>query len=172
MKRTLKKKVLSSFKESQMPSERQSATYADAQKGHLRIVIVNQHGCNRGDEAALKGMLYGLKKLLPGGEFSVFTRTPAQDFQHIDEARFYDTVHLETHKKAKILYYTLGGLLHRLGLRKLSRKLFRIKAPFLQCLKEADLVISAPGGAYIGDLYERNESTCIFPIYPSCWASR
>jgi coenzyme F420 hydrogenase subunit beta len=135
-----------------------------AGKTCTNIVIVNQHGANRGDESALKGMLYGLKKLVPDAEFTVLTMTPAEDFQHIAEAEFFDTVTLLKKKHIKLVCFTLAALLYRLGLKRLSR-LFGARPHFMEPLKAADLVISAPGGPYIGDMYRRWELSCAFQIY-------
>jgi coenzyme F420 hydrogenase subunit beta len=140
------------------------ATVGGAQETCTNIVIVNQHGANRGDESALKGMLYGLKKLVPDAEFTVLTMTPAEDFQHITEAEFFDTVTLLKKKHIKLVCFTLAALLYRLGLKRLS-KLFGVRPHFMEPLKAADLVVSAPGGPYIGDMYRRWELSCAFQIY-------
>jgi coenzyme F420 hydrogenase subunit beta len=136
------------------------------QEKRTHIVIVNQHGENRGDESALRGMLYGLKKMIPSAYFTVQTISPAADFQDIKDAEFIDTLLMLNKKKMKFMYYTLAALLHRAGLRRLS-KLFRRRTAFIESLKAADIVISAPGGPYIGDLYQAWELTCAFPIFLS-----
>jgi len=145
-------------------SEEQSHIYQDGHEKCTKILIVNQHGANRGDESALRGMLYGLKKLIPDARFTVLTMTPAIDFQHITEAEFFDTVTLLKKKRIKLVYFTLSALLHRVGFIKLS-KLFSKKAYFMDFLKAADLVISAPGGPYIGDMYQMWELSCAFQMY-------
>lgn len=148
----------------QTPSIRPLVAVGDTQEKCTNIVIVNQHGANRGDESALRGMLYGLKKLIPDARFTVLTMTPAEDFQHITEAEFFNTVTLLKKKYIKLVYFTLAALLYRLGLNRLS-KLFGIKPHFMEPLKAADLVISAPGGPYIGDMYQMWELSCAFQIY-------
>ncbi|MDP6634995.1 MAG: Coenzyme F420 hydrogenase/dehydrogenase, beta subunit C-terminal domain [Phycisphaerae bacterium] len=140
------------------------AAVGDTKKKCTNVVVVNQHGANRGDEAALKGMLYGLKKLIPDAKFTVLTMTPSEDFKHIAEAEFIDTVTLLTKKRTKLVYFTLAALAYRLGLGGLSR-LFGKKPHFMETLKAADLVVSAPGGPYIGDMYQTWELSCAFQIY-------
>lgn len=140
------------------------ATAGCTQEKCTNIVIVNQHGENRGDESALRGMLYGLNKLIPSARFSVQTISPAKDFQDIRDVEFIDTLLMLTKKKLKLIYYTSAALLHRAGFRRLS-KLFRRNAAFIESLKAADIVISAPGGPYIGDLYQGWELTCVLPIF-------
>jgi colanic acid/amylovoran biosynthesis protein len=131
---------------------------------YANIVIVNQHGANRGDEAALKGMLYGLKKLIPEASFTVLTMTPAGDFRHIKEAVFIDSISLLKQRNVRLVYFTLAALLHRFGIKRIS-KYFTKKPFFMQTLKNAALVISAPGGPYIGDMYQMWEVSCAFQIY-------
>lgn len=142
----------------------QSPIVTDRKNNCTNIVIVNQHGNNRGDEAALRGMLYGLGKLIPNARFTVFTIHPAKDFQHVTEAEFFDTVVLVRGNVGLLAYLTFAALLHRLGLQKFS-KLFRKKSCFMESLKAADIVVSAPGGPYFGDIYRGLEPTCALPIY-------
>lgn len=122
--------------------------------GHImkRIVVINQHGSNRGDEAACRAMIYGLQQEIPGCEIDLFVMYPLA-IEDTDTVRLHPAIQLR------------GGTARRQILRAM-RLLTRFwtglgRTPEVshlrRCLQAADLVISAPGGPYLGELYPYTE---------------
>jgi colanic acid/amylovoran biosynthesis protein len=120
-----------------------------------RIVIVNQHGENRGDEAAMRAMIRGLDMELGGGvDFDVVVQFRDRSLR----IPFEQTVRLHhmvmpIGEIALLGLYAVGralGLDARLLLSHGSKKI-------IAAIERADLVVSAPGGPYFGDIYASHE---------------
>ncbi|RKY12277.1 MAG: hypothetical protein DRP65_01785 [Planctomycetota bacterium] len=136
-------------------------------KEYINILIVNQHGPNLGDESAFRGMLYGLKKMIPNARFTSLTALPSVDYYHIKGPKFIDMIYLVGRRRfLKFVYLTLGVLVYHWKL-KFLKKLFQKKADFIKAFAQADLVISAPAGPYFGDLYTYGELSNAFNIFLS-----
>ena len=123
------------------------------------------HGPNRGDEAAFRGMLYGLEKCLGDVKFIVLTALPSIDYTDIEGPQFIDMVYL-TGKKGpfKFIYFTLGVLMCRLWPWMFAR-LFKRRTQFTEAFVRADIVLSAPAGPYFGDLYLYGEVSNAYNIF-------
>ncbi len=120
-----------------------------------RIVIINQHGENRGDEAALRAMIRGLDAELGGRvDFDVVVqfRDRSLVIPFEQSVRFHHMV-MPVHEIALMSLYALfkavgleaGFLLHGE-----AKKI-------MLAIKQGDMVISAPGGPYFGDIYAAHE---------------
>lgn len=118
------------------------------------ILIINQHGENRGDEAAMRAMLAAFAAAIPGVSFTLLYqfrdralrlrfKEPVEDLPIVLPATSYLRGALYTLLKA-------GGIDAR-GL--LPPILRRIMAAY----QRADLIVSAPGGPYFGDIYIGHE---------------
>lgn len=116
----------------------------------MKLLIVNAHSDNRGDEAAVKAMVDELLAIYPTAEITL-SRQGSRDYpcmparvkqiqrfprnqSRIDQLSFFISV------------ITKG----RLSLTKDGRE-------FLNAVKTADLVLHAPGGPSIGDIYGQVE---------------
>jgi colanic acid/amylovoran biosynthesis protein len=93
-----------------------------------RVLIVNQHGENRGDESALRAMMGAFADRLGAVQFTVVIQARQRGFR------------IETPHAVEFLSAFVP----------VSPRLFR-------AYREADLVVSAPGGPYFGDLYWSHE---------------
>ncbi len=127
-------------------------------KHNVRVTITNSHSNNRGDEAAQRSLVRMLRRVAPDAELTVLTAWPAgldlgegvrvrRTFAAIDRA--FPFFHLP---------FILAWMLLRRGgvsMRWLARLYPAVGA--MEELARADVVISAPGGPYIGDLYRRHE---------------
>ena len=119
----------------------------------IRIVITNSHADNRGDEAAQRSLIYSLKVLIPNAKFTVLTVSP-------DGLQLQENVHvLRTFSTSKKLFpfIMLWSVFRLLGIRLPT---FNRKREMFEALEEmanADIVISAPGGPYFGELYASHE---------------
>jgi colanic acid/amylovoran biosynthesis protein WcaK/AmsJ len=126
-------------------------------KSTINILINNSHADNRGDEVAQRNMINVLKKLIPDARFTVVTTSPIglQLQKEIEVLKFV------AHSK-KFPFFTLPFVILWLVFKVLGIELssyFRKYDVFkaLARTARADLVISAPGGPYFGDLYRRHE---------------
>lgn len=117
------------------------------------ILIVNQHGENRGDEAAMRAMVNAFVERLGNVRFTILHQFRNRDLRPALDApvEWYPLV-LSPFEAAHLALLALG---RRIGLRlPLGRgTASRICAAY----DSADLVVSAPGGPYFGDIYANHE---------------
>jgi len=118
------------------------------------ILIINQHGENRGDEAAMRAMLAAFREHIPEVSFTLL-------YQFRDRTlrlRFREPVEALPIVLPKTSY--LRGALYTI-LKAVGVDERRILPPELQRIMAAyartDLVVSAPGGPYFGDIYAHHE---------------
>jgi len=125
--------------------------YNSSGKDIPKIVITNSHADNRGDEAAQRSMINSLRQLLPDARFTVLTISPkGLDLQ--EEVKILKTFSV-TRKGA--IPIVLWALIRSLGIPLPKHGRNSLKA--IEAIAKADMVISAPGGPYIGDLYSSHE---------------
>lgn len=119
------------------------------------VLIVNQHGDNRGDEAALRGCIDGLDSRLPDAEFVVFHQffSPASKIDPGVPVEYFP-LKLPIVEAAR---FALAATLHRFGLRWARALAGPTGRRMIDAYDQADLVLSAPGGPYFGDLYAGHE---------------
>jgi len=118
------------------------------------VLIVNQHGDNRGDEAALDAMLHGIESRLGAVRFTVIhqmrniasVRTMRPDIELI-------SLRLPITEAGRLVMYLL---LRILGI-KMKFLLGPIGRQTISTYESADVVVSAPGGPYFGDIYINHE---------------
>lgn len=116
----------------------------------MKISIIHAHWFNRGDEAALRAMIDELHLIYPNAEVVVQILGTPIWFPYSKEIRLIDG-NLPQGKKFRwvdycLLYLTKG----RLSLKKESRR-------FVSEIASSDLVLHAPGGPSLGDIYIRSE---------------
>jgi len=120
------------------------------------ILIINQHGENRGDESAMRAMIRSLYKRIPTASFTVVAQLRDR--------------HLKI--PFKNIEVDLRNML--MGMGELSRlaiyavlKFLRLDMDFIlgregkaiiRAYRESQIVISAPGGPYFGDIYWHHEA--------------
>ncbi len=132
----------------------------------VSIVITNSHSDNRGDEAAQRAMINTLWRLIPNAKFIVVAASSrGLDLQEgVDIFRF--VAYSRQFPFISLPFVFLWLFLKVLGieLSTFFRKFDIFKV--LKSISNADLVISAPGGPYFGDLYRFHEIgehlLCIF----------
>jgi colanic acid/amylovoran biosynthesis protein len=123
--------------------------------GVTNVLVVNQHGDNRGDEAAMLAMLTGLRARLGACRFTVVAQVqqPGTGFTAPPDTEFLPAVPRGRRILAAVVL-TLATLLRRHAPRwALDADTVRLAAAYA----DADLVVSAPGGPYFGDLYWNHE---------------
>ena len=127
-----------------------------------QVLVTNQHTDNRGDQAALHGVLTGLRQLLPGYSAVVLSQSAETDplAGKAPDVQCKGMLTRPSGGLRALLYVLLRGI----GLR--PRWLLRGTAgEIIRAYEDADLVISAPGGPYIGDLYAGHEHAHLFHIW-------
>lgn len=120
----------------------------------VNVLIVNQHGDNRGDEAALDGMLRGLTEQLGSAQFTVvhqFANASAGPSLRSDVVWIPHKI--SAIEALRLVLYAMARVLH------LRPKfvLGPVGKQTIAAYENADLVISAPGGPYFGDIYVNHE---------------
>jgi coenzyme F420 hydrogenase subunit beta len=128
----------------------------------IKIVITNSHANNRGDEAAQRSMINSLRAFVPNAQFTVLTISP--DGLSLQE----DVTVLKTFSASKIMGFIiiLWAFFRALGIRLPTFR--KRKLEVVKKMANADIIISAPGGPYIGDLYSSHEiREHLFHIYLS-----
>lgn len=119
------------------------------------VLVVNQHGDNRGDEAALLAMCAGIEAELGPTQFTVihqFNNASAGPMLRPDAQ--WITLKLPKFEALRILVYIclrIFGLRPHFLLGSLGKKT-------ITAYETADVVVSAPGGPYFGDLYIGHEA--------------
>lgn len=120
----------------------------------IHILIVNQHGENRGDEAAMRAMLREFSSNLSDVRFTLLyqfrDRSLRLDFEEPVEDL---PIVLPLLDYLRLAVYSVGLLagLDRPGI------LSPIMGRIVDAYRSADLVVSAPGGPYFGDIYAWHE---------------
>jgi len=127
-------------------------------KEPVKIVAINSHADNRGDEAAQRSMIHTLGQMIPESRFTVLTVTPhgLELQEHVEVLRAFSAVN-RAFPFFHLPFITLWTVLRLLGIKLpfLGRRFQICKG--LERLAEADIVISCPGGPYFGDIYRSHE---------------
>lgn len=120
----------------------------------MRVLIVNQHADNRGDEAALRAMVRSIGARFPGASFVVLAQTrgdlPLRGMDQPVEAR---SMILPPIDAARLAAYVAAAAL---GVR-VPSLLSAPAAAIVDAYRAADVVVTAPGGPYFGDIYADHE---------------
>lgn len=119
-----------------------------------RVVVLNQHGDNRGDEAAMRAMLAMLEERIGPTHFTVVHQFADRDSEvALPHAVRYLPLRIGVIELGRL---TLWSLLAGMGLR-IDRIAGVRGRRIVAAVDDADLVVSAPGGPYFGDLYKGHE---------------
>lgn len=118
------------------------------------ILIINQHGENRGDEAAMRAMLAGFQEQLGEVRFTLLYQFQDRSLrlQFREDVTDLPIVLPPADYLTAALFS--AGSLGRLDLKPL---LTGAMQQIVSAYESADLVVSAPGGPYFGDIYAKHE---------------
>lgn len=123
----------------------------------MNILVIHSHNANRGDEAAVKAMVDELLIKYPGAKITIsnngFTPYPGMPENVIQIDRF---PKLES-RIAQLEFFIVLLFKGKFALTKEARK-------FIRALKEADVVLHAPGGPSIGDTYFKAEKLYLWRL--------
>jgi colanic acid/amylovoran biosynthesis protein len=127
-----------------------------------RVLITNQHGENRGDESALRALLDGLSSRFDNISFTVIAQLQDTSL----EMNFKEDVSL-LHMKMSVLSFlglVIYAFFQKIGL-SLPILLDQNTGKIIAAYKTCDVVVSAPGGPYFGDIYSNHEIVHWFYIW-------
>jgi colanic acid/amylovoran biosynthesis protein len=118
------------------------------------ILIINQHGENRGDEAAMRAMLARFKEELGDVRFTLLYQFKDRALRLNFREQVEDLpIALPPLDYLRALIYSATNLA-RIDLESMLSGAMR---PIIDAYRSADLVVSAPGGPYFGDIYMDHE---------------
>lgn len=131
-----------------------SYTRRVGQQSVRHVLIVNQHGDNRGDEAALHGMLSGVARAIDGPVRFTVVHQFADDRSARELAASsgfeveWISLKLSPLEGLRLVLYLVTRVRAVLG---------RVGVATIAAYRSADVVVSAPGGPYFGDIYIGHE---------------
>lgn len=116
----------------------------------MKLFIIHAHTANRGDEAAVKAMVDEILLRLPSVDITIslngLTSYPNMNEKIVQIGRIPKIRSIISRIEFLVLYLTKGKVCF-------SREF----KEFIENVKESDMVIHAPGGPSIGDIYIRDE---------------
>lgn len=129
----------------------------------MHLLITNQHGENRGDEAAMNAMLGALRRRYPGARFTLLYQYRDRGYRPpvATDVRCLPIL-MRPHEAMAL---ALAACLFAVGLRGASPPLGTTAKAIWRAYRDCDMVISAPGGPYFGDLYANHEWVHAFLIW-------
>ncbi|HTV18902.1 MAG TPA: polysaccharide pyruvyl transferase family protein [Polyangiaceae bacterium] len=118
------------------------------------ILIVNQHGENRGDEAAMNAMLSRFEQELGNVRFTLLYQFRDKSLRLKFKQQVTDLpIVLPPGDYLRAAFFSLADL-SKLDLRMILTPTMR---QIIEAYESADMVVSAPGGPYFGDIYANHE---------------
>ncbi len=118
------------------------------------ILIVNQHGENRGDEAAMRAMLARFTEELGEVRFTLLYQFKDRSLRLNFREQVEDLpIALPPLDYVRALLFTAGNVAKV----ELDPLLSDAMRPIIEAYRSADMVVSAPGGPYFGDIYIDHE---------------
>jgi len=130
----------------------------------IKILITNSHADNRGDEAAQRSLINTISSLLPNVEFTVLTTSP----QGLDLPSQVQVIETFTATNKNFFLLSLWTIFRSWGLKLPTFGKGQNIFTALEKIATADIIISAPGGPYFGELYPSHEiGEHLFHLYLS-----
>ncbi len=126
-----------------------------------RVLIINQHGDNRGDEAAMRATIRAIDARFPGSSFIVLIQVRDLPAAMTAPDVKFQSIYLSPVEAARLAIY---ALLATFGVR-VPALLSDAAAAMIEAYRSADVVITAPGGPYFGDVYVDHELVHWFHVY-------
>jgi colanic acid/amylovoran biosynthesis protein len=118
------------------------------------VLVVNQHGDNRGDEAALRAMMDGVESRLGSTHFTVLHQyRNRQGSLDVPQSVDWISLVLPLTEALRLVCFVVLGLTRAHPYRILGTHGRKI----IDAYEGADVVVSAPGGPYLGDIYSDHE---------------
>lgn len=117
-------------------------------KNH-NILVIHAHTENRGDEAAVKAMIAAIKEKEPDANICISYNGPTF-YPNMDNVKEICRFPKIASRLAQLDFFLILMTKGKLSVTKEGRE-------FINEVKKADIVLHAPGGPSIGDIYEESE---------------
>ena len=117
-------------------------------KNH-NILVIHAHTENRGDEAAVKAMVSAIKEKEPDTDICISYNGPTF-YPNMDNVKEICRFPKIASRLAQLDFFLILMTKGKLSVTKEGRE-------FINEVKKADIVLHAPGGPSIGDIYEESE---------------
>jgi len=121
-----------------------------ANKKRINVLVINAHWNNRGDEAAIRAMIDGLKEELPIGSIEIMILSKSVTEFPYDDIKVLSAFPAISNPPS-LIKWALNVVLSLLSSGKLV--VGSQAKEYVEAVKRADIVIHAPGGPSIGELY-------------------
>jgi colanic acid/amylovoran biosynthesis protein WcaK/AmsJ len=120
----------------------------------INILIINQHGENRGDEAAMRAMIRTLDKQFDNARFKAIVQFKDKNLK-IKFEQDVELLHMvmSINEAAGFMLYIFFRLLKI----RLNFLLTDNASKIIKAYESSNIVLSAPGGPYFGDIYYKHE---------------
>lgn len=132
----------------------------------MKILILHAHWGNRGDEAAIRAMIDSLRAQLPVEKMWIMVVSPEPPewfpYEDVDILKYYPKLWVWLHRPLYLLDFA-DAVITLLTWGRLSCS--QRGRAFLRAVRDADVVIHAPGGPAIGDLYGTVELHHIYRLF-------
>ena len=124
----------------------------------MKILIINQHAENRGDESALIGMIHGINEQLQTNcKYTILGQFKDKDYTiQLPKPIKYKFINI-VFSSSGYLKFFLFTFIKRVFKVEINQLLNKNTNEIINSYKQADIVISAPGAGYIGDIYKSHE---------------
>ncbi len=129
----------------------------------MHILITNQHGENRGDEAAMQGMLRAMRGRFPGARFTLLYQYRDRDYLPPVDGDVECLPIVMPLADAAAL--AAAAALRAAGMRGARPTRGSLARRVWDAYASCDAVVSAPGGPYFGDLYAGHEPVHMFLVW-------
>lgn len=116
----------------------------------MNIFIIHAHTANRGDEAAIKSMCDELLDSDPTLNIKISLNSTTRYPNMSEKVIQIDRMPIPREWKSKVDFIIMYLSKGKIAITRHGKK-------FLKCIKEADIVLHAPGGPSIGDVYYKDE---------------
>ena len=126
-------------------------------QNNIRILIIHAHSNNRGDEAAVKAMVGEILNKYPDANITI-SMNGATPYPNMPErVKQIPRFPVLQSKFAQIEFFIALFTNGKISFSKHARE-------FLECVRNSDLVIHAPGGPSIGDTYFKAEKVYLWRL--------
>lgn len=123
----------------------------------MKIVIINQHSCNRGDEAAGRAVIDSLLKAFPDCTIDVLYRFIGEYppiWYNTDRVHHYTELKYKYDKSKIVQYYFEIVWNFFIGILRLKKGFIGASGKIYEKIANADIIVNAPTGPNIGDIYK------------------
>lgn len=129
----------------------------------MNILVLNAHWNNRGDEAAIRAMIDEVRRLYPSSKFKI--QLLSGDLKQYPYKGAIENIEIYPKKKDILAIPFVLLSKGKISISKNTKN-------FINAVKEADIVIHAPGGPSIGEIYSKAEISYLLRLSIVRWLKK